>query len=102
MPVIIFFSSTISILYYWGWMQACIEKIAWCMQYTMGTTAAESTNAAGNIFIGQVKMTPSRSRQVINNVTYDITSTLWCFFFSHLVDGSTIVDKTHAKLHDEV
>jgi pyrimidine nucleoside transport protein len=55
MPVVIFFSSTISILYYLGVMQVVILKIAWVMQRTMGTTAAESVNAAGNIFIGQVK-----------------------------------------------
>ena len=35
-------------------MQAIISKIAWVMQRVMGTTAAESVNAAGNIFIGQV------------------------------------------------
>jgi pyrimidine nucleoside transport protein len=54
MPVVIFFSSTISILYYLGVMQVVILKIAWVMQRTMGTTAAESVNAAGNIFIGIV------------------------------------------------
>lgn len=54
MPVVIFFSATISVLYYLGTMQTIIMKIAWVMQRTLGTTAAESCNAAGNIFIGQV------------------------------------------------
>ena len=55
MPVVIYFSTVISILYYLGVMQIVILKIAWVMQKTMGTTPAESVNAAGNIFIGQVQ-----------------------------------------------
>ena len=35
-------------------MQVVIKKIAWLMQITMKTSAVESLNAAGNIFIGQV------------------------------------------------
>ncbi len=54
LPNVVFFSTAISVLYYLGWMQAVIVKIAWLMRVTMGTTAAESMNAAGNIFIGQV------------------------------------------------
>jgi len=41
-------------LYYLGVMQVIIHKVAWVMQVAMGTTAGESLNAAGNIFIGQV------------------------------------------------
>ena len=55
LPIVIFFSATISVLYYLGIMQTVISKIAWVMQSIMGTTAAESVNAAGNIFIGQVR-----------------------------------------------
>ena len=54
MPVVIFFSTIVSVLYYLGAMQFVILKIAWVMQKTLGTTVAESVNAAGNIFIGQV------------------------------------------------
>ena len=54
--MIVFFSSTISVLFYLGWMQVIIKKVAWIMQICMGTTAGESLNAAGNIFIGQVHM----------------------------------------------
>ena len=52
--MVIFFSAFISVLYYLGVMQAVIKVIASGMQILMGTTAAESLNAAGNIFIGQV------------------------------------------------
>ncbi|XP_071943638.1 solute carrier family 28 member 3-like [Antedon mediterranea] len=55
LPVVIYFSSVISVLYYLGAMQFVIEKIAWLMQYTMKTSAGESLNAAGNIFIGQTE-----------------------------------------------
>ncbi len=52
--MVIFFSSFISMLYYLGVMQALIRVIARAMQALMATTAGESLNAAGNIFIGQV------------------------------------------------
>ncbi len=50
----IYFSSVIAVLYYLGTMQCVIKKIAWLMQRTMQTSASESLNAAGNIFVGQV------------------------------------------------
>ena len=54
LPVVIFFSAFVYMIYYLGIMQVVITKIAWLMQISMGTSAAESLNAAGNIFIGQV------------------------------------------------
>lgn len=54
-PIIIYFSAVINILYYWGVMQFVVCKIAWLMQFTMGTTAIESLNAACNIFIGMAE-----------------------------------------------
>ena len=52
--MIIFFSTVIAVAYYLGFMQVIILKVAFVMQLLMGTTAAESVNAAANIFIGQV------------------------------------------------
>lgn len=54
MPTIIFFSSTVSVLYQLGVMHVIIGKVAWIMQVTMGTTAGESVTAAANIFLSQV------------------------------------------------
>ena len=54
LPVIIFLSSVVSVLFHWGVMQYIVRKIAWVMQFTMATTAAESYNAAANIFLGMV------------------------------------------------
>jgi len=45
----------VSILFYWGVMQFIIRTLAWVMQFTMATTAAESFNAAANIFLGAVR-----------------------------------------------
>ncbi|XP_014668607.1 PREDICTED: solute carrier family 28 member 3-like [Priapulus caudatus] len=52
LPGIVFFSSVISVLYYLGVVQIVITSIAWVMQKTLTTTAAESLNVAGNIFMG--------------------------------------------------
>ncbi|CAF0729652.1 unnamed protein product [Rotaria sordida] len=50
--IIIFLGSVINVLYYYGVMQFVIGKIAWLMQKCLNTTAAESMNAAANIFVG--------------------------------------------------
>lgn len=51
----VFFSAVISVVYYLGIMKWVIVRIAWLMQITMKTSATESLNAAGNIFIGQTE-----------------------------------------------
>ncbi|KAK3103289.1 hypothetical protein FSP39_018224 [Pinctada imbricata] len=53
LPVIVFFSTVTSILYYLGVMQFIIKHIARFMAMSMGTSPTESLNAAGNIFLGQ-------------------------------------------------
>ncbi|KAK3588023.1 hypothetical protein CHS0354_012069 [Potamilus streckersoni] len=53
LPVIVFFSSIVSVLYYLGVMQLVIRNLARFMAWIMETSPAESLNAAGNIFIGQ-------------------------------------------------
>ncbi|XP_023697753.2 sodium/nucleoside cotransporter 1 isoform X2 [Paramormyrops kingsleyae] len=55
LPIVVFFSSVMSVLYYLGIMQWVIAKIAWIMQITMGTSAAETLSVAGNIFVGQTE-----------------------------------------------
>ncbi len=35
-------------------MQWTVQKLGWILQVSVGTTAAESMNAASNIFLGQV------------------------------------------------
>ncbi|XP_062926932.1 sodium/nucleoside cotransporter 1 isoform X1 [Mobula hypostoma] len=55
LPIIVFFSSVMSVLYYVGAMQWLILKIAWLMQVSMGTSATETLSVAGNIFVGQTE-----------------------------------------------
>ncbi|XP_077999989.1 solute carrier family 28 member 3-like [Glandiceps talaboti] len=55
LPVIIYFSCVINILYYLGVMEFCVSKLAWILHVTMKTSAAESFNSAGNIFIGHTE-----------------------------------------------
>uniref|UniRef100_A0A665VGL7 Sodium/nucleoside cotransporter n=1 Tax=Echeneis naucrates TaxID=173247 RepID=A0A665VGL7_ECHNA len=55
MPILVFLSSVISILYYIGFMQWLICKIGLVMQVTMGTSPIESMAAAGNIFLGHTE-----------------------------------------------
>ncbi|KAI9560233.1 hypothetical protein GHT06_014247 [Daphnia sinensis] len=55
LSVIYFFSFLINLLYYYGAMQWTVEKLGWLLQISVGTTAAESMNAAANIFLGQTE-----------------------------------------------
>ncbi|CAF0726574.1 unnamed protein product [Brachionus calyciflorus] len=51
-PVIIFFSAVINLLYYFGFVQYMILKLAWLVNLIMGTSPTESMNATANIFLG--------------------------------------------------
>jgi concentrative nucleoside transporter, CNT family len=53
LPVIIFFASLISILYYLGIMQLIIKWVGGAIQAVTGITKVESLGAAANIFVGQ-------------------------------------------------
>ncbi|XP_061180258.1 solute carrier family 28 member 3-like [Saccostrea echinata] len=55
LPVVIFFSSVVSVLYYLGIMQFVIRAIAAVLRFVMQTTAIESFATAAHIFIGQVE-----------------------------------------------
>ncbi|MEA3014589.1 MAG: concentrative nucleoside transporter, family [Sphingomonadales bacterium] len=53
LPVIIFFASLISILYYLGIMQLIIKWVGGGIRMVTGVTRVESLGAAANIFVGQ-------------------------------------------------
>lgn len=53
LPVIIFFASLVSILYYLGWMQFVIRWVGGGIQKVTGISRVESLAAAANIFVGQ-------------------------------------------------
>lgn len=55
LPIIVFFSGLISVLYYLGIMQVVIKIIGGALQKVLGTSKTESMSAAANIFVGQTE-----------------------------------------------
>jgi CNT family concentrative nucleoside transporter len=55
LPVIIFFSSLIAVLYHLRVMQVIIKVVGGGLQKMLGTSQAESFSAAANIFVGQTE-----------------------------------------------
>lgn len=55
LPMIVFFSSLMSVLYHIGLMQIVVRMIGGALQWVIGTRPVESLNAAANIFIGQTE-----------------------------------------------
>ncbi len=53
LPVIIFFASLVSILYYLGIMQLIVRWVGGAIQKVTGVSKVESLCAAANIFVGQ-------------------------------------------------
>ena len=53
LPVIIFFASLISILYYLGVMQQIVRWVGGAIKWVTGITKVESLGSAANIFVGQ-------------------------------------------------
>ncbi len=55
LPIIIFFSALMSVLFHFGVIQLIVRCLGWLMQKTLGTSGAESLAAAANIFVGQTE-----------------------------------------------
>lgn len=55
LPVIIFFSFIVAILYYYGAMQWSITKIGWLLQTLVGSSLCESVVVAGNLGLGMTE-----------------------------------------------
>ncbi|MCM3706564.1 MULTISPECIES: NupC/NupG family nucleoside CNT transporter [Cytobacillus] len=68
LPVVIFFSSLISVLYYLRIMQFFIKILGGGLAKLLGTRKAESMSAAANIFVGQTEA-PLVIRPFIANMT---------------------------------
>ena len=68
LPVIIFFSSLIAVLYYLGIMQWVVKIIGGGLQKLLKTSKPESLSATANIFVGQTEA-PLVIRPYIANMT---------------------------------
>jgi len=68
LPVIVFFSALIAVLYYLGVMSVVINFIGGGLQKLLGTSRAESLSATANIFVGQTEA-PLVVRPFIKSMT---------------------------------
>lgn len=68
LPVIIFFSACMSLLYYFGIVQRVINAMAHFMRWTMGTSGAETLSCTSNIFVGQTEA-PLLIKPFLQNMT---------------------------------
>lgn len=68
LPVIIFFSSLIAVLYYLGIMQKVIKVIGGGLQKALGTSRPEAMSATANVFVGQTEA-PLVVRPYISRMT---------------------------------
>uniref|UniRef100_A0A3P8TIT2 Sodium/nucleoside cotransporter n=1 Tax=Amphiprion percula TaxID=161767 RepID=A0A3P8TIT2_AMPPE len=102
LPIVIFFSSVMSVLYYLGIMQWVILKISWAMQITLGTSATETLSVAGSIFIGQTEapllirpylkdMTKSEIHAVMTGGFATIAGSVMGAFISFGIDASALI-----------
>lgn len=55
LPVIVFFASLMSVLYYLGVMQRVVAGLAWVLRRTLRVTGTEALSAAANVFLGQTE-----------------------------------------------
>lgn len=68
LPMIIFFSALMSVLYHIGLMQIVVRAVGGALRWVIGTRAVESLNAAANVFIGQTEA-PLVVRPYLKNLT---------------------------------
>ncbi|KAL8573270.1 hypothetical protein ACOMHN_006681 [Nucella lapillus] len=68
MPMVVFFSAVMSVLYYLGVMQRIISVLGRFLGFCLGTTAAESLCAAFNIFLAMTD-TPMMVRPYLPKMT---------------------------------
>ncbi|PIE26971.1 MAG: nucleoside transporter [Micrococcales bacterium] len=89
LPVIVFFASLTSVLYYLGVLQKVVEGLGGALQRLLGTSRAESVNAAANVFVGQTEA-PLVIKPYIKNLTH---SSLFAVMVGGLstVAGSVLV-----------
>ncbi|MBB5063806.1 NupC/NupG family nucleoside CNT transporter [Granulicella mallensis] len=86
LPTIIFVSAFFAILYHIGLMQQIIKAVAWIMQFTMGTSGAESTNVAASIFMGQTEA-PLTIRPFLAGATRSELMTIMTSGMAHVSGG---------------
>lgn len=88
LPVIVFFSSLMAILYHFGLMQRIVQAFAWGMRRTMRLSGAESVAVAANVVVGHVE-SPLAVRPYLSNMTTSELATVMTAGFA-TVAGSVL------------
>ena len=88
LPVIVFFSSLIAVLYYLGIMQIVIRLLGDGLQKVLGTSRTESLSATANIFVGQTEA-PLVVRPYISTMTQSELFAVMCGGLAS-VEGSVL------------
>jgi CNT family concentrative nucleoside transporter len=86
LPTIIFFSAFMSIFYYYGVMQLIVGIFAKLMQWTLGTSGAETLSAAANVFVGQTEA-PLVIRPYISSMTISELNAVMIGGFATMAGG---------------
>jgi CNT family concentrative nucleoside transporter len=86
LPTIIFFSAFMSIFYYYGVMQLIVGLFARLMQWTLGTSGAETLSAAANVFVGQTEA-PLVIRPYISSMTISELNAVMIGGFATMAGG---------------
>ncbi len=86
LPVIIFFAAFMSVLYHMGVMQRVIKAMARFMQWTMGTSGAETLSCSANIFVGQTEA-PLLINPFLNKMTMSELLTVMVGGFATIAGG---------------
>jgi CNT family concentrative nucleoside transporter len=88
LPVIIFFSSLMAVLYHYGVMQRIVQGFAFVMRRAMGISGAESLSVAANVFVGMVEA-PLAVRPYLSAMTVSELATVMTAGFA-TVAGSVM------------
>ena len=88
LPVIVFFSSLIGILYHLGLMQRIVQGFAFVMRRTMKISGAESLATAAEIFVGNIE-SPMTIRPYLASMTRSELATIMTAGFA-TVAGSVM------------
>ena len=55
LPIVIFFSAVVSLLYHWGVIQKIVGGFSWLLRKFLNVSGSEGLVAAGNIFMGMTE-----------------------------------------------
>jgi len=86
LPTIIFFAAFMSILYYYGIIQAVVEGMAKFMRWTIGTSGAETLSCSSNVFVGQTEA-PLLIKPFLDDLTLSELATVMVGGFATIAGG---------------